>query len=346
MKTLAASLCTLLLATGSAHAQWWNPMDHTPPKYWGTEFEPKVEYTRRVFEQAKMAANAFVFDDRFDKLERMYAEFEQRQLRTTDGAFMVEAVHEYFADALMAWERPMATRVMEKWEGQVPGSKLRPVIVAVMHVQQAWAARGGRAAMSTPGEAMQIFRERLAAAARALKDSEAVGQDSPIWWWTALVVAGSSGQPAASFDALFEKAVGRFPLYRSLYYTRMNYLLPQWGGSFKAVDAFVMDAVRRTQATEGRAMYAWLYLDIARKTDSFEGATAVDWTRMNEAFQDLVARYPDPWNRNLYATFACRARDRATTARLLTELGDKAALGAWSEGITTEGCRRFAFTAS
>lgn len=62
---------------------------------------------------------------------------------------------------------------------------------------------------------------------------------------------------------------------------------------------------------------------------------------MKRAFDDMVARHPDNWNRNVYATFACRARDKETTARLLAELGDKAQLGAWSSGISTESCRRF-----
>ena len=61
-------------------------------------------------------------------------------------------------------------------------------------------------------------------------------------------------------------------------------------------------------------------------------------------FEDLNARYPDDWNKNLFATFACRARDKETTGKLLIELGPKAQLGAYSNGITTEGCRRFAST--
>jgi len=70
----------------------------------------------------------------------------------------------------------------------------------------------------------------------------------------------------------------------------------------------------------------------------------VSWPKLKKAFEDLNARYPDEWNKNLFATFACRARDKETTGRLLVELGTKAKLGAYSNGITTEGCRRFAST--
>jgi hypothetical protein len=191
---------------------------------------------------------------------------------------------------------------------------------------------------------MQLFRENLAKAAVALKGSEATGKDSPMWYWTALIVAGSTGQAADAFDTLFEEAVTRYPTYQTLYFTRVNYLLPQWGGNFKRVDAFVDKAVARTASSEGNAFYVWLYVDVSRKVDGdYLATTAATWPKMKQGFDDLVARYPDDWNKNLYATFACRARDKEATVRMLRELGDKAQLGAWSEGVTTEGCKRFAF---
>ena len=91
-------------------------------------------------------------------------------------------------------------------------------------------------------------------------------------------------------------------------------------------------------------MYAWIYVDLGRKVRNLFGDSEVSWPRMKKAFEDLNARYRDDWNKNLFATYACRARDKETTGKLLMELGDKASLGAYSDGITTEGCRRFAST--
>jgi hypothetical protein len=125
----------------------------------------------------------------------------------------------------------------------------------------------------------------------------------------------------------------------------VNYLRPQWGGSYEAVDRFVEAAVARTRATEGESFYAWIYLDIAPKVhgDLFR-ETLATWPKMKKAFEDLVARHPDPYNRNAFASVACLARDRETTARLLTLLGKAAELGRWFDGVTTESCQRFALT--
>jgi len=194
---------------------------------------------------------------------------------------------------------------------------------------------------------VQIFNEGLRHAAIALHDAEPGGRQSPLWYWVALIVAGSSGQPAPVFDALFEEAVTRFPYYQPLYYTRLNYYLPQWGGSYEAVDRFIARSVARTSAQEGDAFYTWLYLDVARTQggDLFQ-KTLADWPRLRKGFEDMIARHPDTWNLNVFATWACQVRDRETTALLLTQLGTKAALGAWSPGVSTESCRRFAFTQS
>jgi len=53
--------------------------------------------------------------------------------------------------------------------------------------------------------------------------------------------------------------------YVPVFAARMQFLLPEWGGDFAAVDRFVRTATERTEALEGRAMHAWLYLELARR---------------------------------------------------------------------------------
>lgn len=338
----ASTVMCFLAFVPFAHAQWWNPNDPMPGKR-GLPGVPPVVYDRTTFESARTVINAAIWSNDFRKIERMYEEFQREDIRTTDGGWMVESVQQAFDTAYRSPEN-VTSKLMASWESQVPESRLRPVIEAVMWQRLAWNARGGGYASTVPGEGMQIFRERLAQATRSLEGSAAVGKESPIWYWAALVVAGSSGRPASQFDALFDEAASRFRTYFPFYETRANYLLPIWGGSFETVDQFIGRAVARTEATEGQSYYARLYVFVAtrlRDEDLFT-ATAASWPKMKRGFDDLVARYPSLANKNLYATFACRARDKETVGRLLQELGDSANLGAASPGVTTESCRRFA----
>jgi hypothetical protein len=335
-------IAALTFCVPAAHAQWWNPMDETPPKYWGTPFAPKVVYTHRTVEEAMHSANRFFWNDDFAKLDRMYDELLRDNVRAADGTSMIEPFARVFEQA---GSSPVFDKAMARWEQAAPGSTLRPVAMAIRWEGDAWRARGGGSAASTPEEAMEVFNQRLARATKALAQAEPEGRKSPLWYWVALIVAGSSGRPGAQLDALFDESVTHFPYYQPLYYTRVNYLLPQWGGSYEAVDRFVQRAVARTHETEGDAFYAWIYLDIAPKVhgDLFK-ETLATWPRMKKAFEDMVARHPDPYNRNAFASVACFARDREATARLLTLLGKDAQLGGWFEGVTTASCQRFALT--
>lgn len=340
---IIAAAIALSAAAPLVSAQWWNPMAEPVPPY---DRGKPITYTANTRTHAYMAVNAAILDRDWAKIDRMYDEFIAQDLRANDGFYMVEMIQRVFAERYGALDPARANADLADWEAKQPASKLLPAIRVVMLQAQAWAARGGRHADGVPGESMQIFREKMNAATKALAESETVGRESPIWWWAALIVAGSSGRPAEQFDAMFSEATRRFPSYHTLYYTRVNYLLPHWGGDWGRVDAFVDRAAKSTAAKEGDAMYAWIYVDLSVKTPDIFTDSRVEWPRMRKAFEDILQRYPTDGNRNLFATFACRARDKETTAKLLGELGARAQLGAYSSGITTESCRRFALTAA
>jgi len=339
----AAFACAFLFGSSTTLAQWWDPTDMTPPYLKGTPQAPKVVYNHNKVQSARQAINAAIWNNDFARVERMYDEFLSQNIRATDGTWLVESVQVTFDQLFQAGLEPQMAKVMESWQKAIPDSKLRPVIEAVRWQRLAWNARGGASGSATPGEAMTLFKERLVKAAQALDAAGEAGRQSPIWYWVALIVAGSSGRPDAQFDALFEEAVARFPSYQPLYYTRVNYLLPQWGGDFRRVDAFVAQSVARTAGAEGESFYAWIYTDLMLKhprRDRFFEDTKATWPHMKKALDDLSRRYPE--NKTLYLAYACHMRDRDTTARLIQELGPSAQVDPFFDGVTIDTCKRFA----
>ena len=203
----------------------------------------------------------------------------------------------------------------------------------------AWEARGGGYASEVSPEGWKIFKERLDRASRALADGESAGRQSPVWYWIAISIAGSRGDPAPILDRMCDEGAASFPHFLPIYYTRLNFLLPQWGGSYDRVDAFVRRSVMRTQAAEGTALYAILYASVhsTYHGDDFFHETRASWRLMRHGYEDEVAQ--GRANLNEYATFACIARDRDTTRGLLAQLGDEANLGLGIEGFSTEACQ-------
>ena len=277
----------------------------------------------------------------FERLERMHEEFLQANAVTNDGTWMIAAFQQAFA-TMFRFEPPAETeKLFVQWRRQAPASTLRPIAEAFAWQQRAWTSKGSRCYAQRPSSSRKAFNDLVERAANALREGEAAGQRSPLWHTAALLVAGAQARPAEELDALFDAGTQRFPSYEPLFAARMTFLLPEWGGDFQLVDRFIRASVERTKAAEGRGMYARLYLELARGPacgDLFD-QSLVAWSSLRDAFEDMIQRHPDPWNLNLYGTFACRMRDVDTTAWLLGELGAKANLGIWSTGITTEGCR-------
>lgn len=339
---LSVSLACALLGT-QAQAQWWNSQDPTPPKFRGTPLAPKPVYDRHLFEMAQMGVWQFIQSHDFEKIDRMYDEFLRDGKRASDGVLMIDAFRRAFDSLFDISSESELAAFFKEWREKSPASRLLPVAQAHMWEALAWKARGSTGASEVTRGGGDLFKERLRKAAGALEASVDVGKESPIWYWVVLIVAGSSGRPEAQFDTLYNEAVTKFPGYLPLYYTRVNYLLPQWGGNWDKVDGFVADAVARTQAADGTALYAWIYADVNRKSGgNIFGESRLQWPAMKASFEDILKRYPDAWNRGLYATFACLARDRETTARLLLDMPGDVIFTGYAH-LTSDECRRFAF---
>jgi hypothetical protein len=353
-RTILATLSLLLLGVATEAAAQGGPPESFPmpniPRLkqpFPTGPQPPTEvspagYTRASGRALALQAVTDAINQKYDATEKTYVDLVTRMPRASDGTWVIDFFQTAFDNQFRGPSDDHVKFWLVPWERDRPQSAAVAVVQAIRWQRRAWEARGGNYTSGVPGEAMQLFRDRLLLASKALEKSESLGPRSPTWYWVALIIAGSSGQSGQQFDALFEDAVAKFPLYQPLYYTRMNYLLPQWGGSFDAVDQFVERSVQRTKAVDGEAFYAWLYVDIVRKIDGnlFE-TTQARWPRMKRGFEDMVQRHPDPYNRNLFAAYACLARDRETAARLMSDPAIKY-LDGFVEGITTEGCRKFA----
>lgn len=339
MAAMARIAACVLLATagGAAWGQWWNPASPIAPGKWAAMGQAFV-YTSAVQEQASLVIRGALHDGDFDKLDRMHDEFVAMLEAGGNGKQMLES----FTDAprgSFGGERPeQYAKLFTDWAAQRPESKLRPAMEAAMWSAQAWRARGGGYASEVSPEALEMFRARLARAARVLEESQAQARHSPLWYWIAISVGGAAGAPPQALDGLFDEAAAKFPLFMPLYAARLNFLLPQWGGDYGRVDAFIRRAVARTQATEGTSLYAMLYQGVhsTYRGEDFFRETKASWRLMKHGFEDQVAQGTVDLKR--YATYACMARDRDTTRQLLAQLGDGANLGAGMEGFTTEAC--------
>ena len=136
----------------------------------------------------------------------------------------------------------------------------------------------------------------------------------------------------ATMGRYLRDAAERYPNYEDLYFTAAWYQVPDYLAMPDARDLIARQASARP-GKDAAALYArvYWYLDQMDYHGKLFETGFADWPTMRTSFASLVAQYPDPWNLNAYAYYACLAGDYATMAELLTRIGDDLVGIAWGQ---------------
>jgi len=142
----------------------------------------------------------------------------------------------------------------------------------------------------------------------------------------------------------------KFPGYFALDFSGLDYFAA--GDGTKAIgpaEAARIEAFAATAASaagpDADQRYARLYWHAYAAIygkDLFK-QSRVNWPRMRDGMNSLVAQYPDAWNINSFAYLACIAGDRQTTQHLMARLPERPlVLAVWQARAVFASCRKWA----
>jgi hypothetical protein len=228
------------------------------------------------------------------------------------------------------------------WARQFPESSLPAIAQSRSFQEHAWSWRGTGYGRTVTAEGWKKVHDYTQRSLDALMAREAQGRRDPYWYVEMINLARLQGWPADRFLALVQQATQAFPLSEPIYLSASFSTVPRWGGSLEAVAQFADYAVRQTRKSSGESMYALIYWYVADMLDTEFSSPEINWRRVRIGFDDLVKRYPDPWNMNHYAKFACQAHDYATAARVLARIGDNIDQETWGERANYIRCKQLA----
>ena len=288
-------------------------------------------------------AQQYWSQENYAALDEMFARLANPKERLTDGRWRLAAIPSGLAGFFAAYKQwdHMLWQIGE-WREQNPKSTAVDIVEAMIYRDWAWSVRGTGYANSVPAEGWKLFKEKLQRAEAILLRAKDRCAGNPLWYDEYLQVALGLGWDEPEFRALYRAAVSRFPDYQPFYFNMVNYLSPRWYGSVDAIDAYVTEVVKQTEAKQGKIMYARLYWafggTLPYDVDMFEDSHA-NWVDMKAGFEQLMKAYPDSqWNLNNFAVFACRARDADTYRRLRKQIGDRRYDDAWPNNLSMEVC--------
>jgi hypothetical protein len=239
------------------------------------------------------------------------------------------------------WDRLEAMTL--EWARDRPDSALARVTHAEMIVRRGWAIRGGRYAHQVAESAWRPFHGHINRARAYLESEKRIASSNPDYYRLMLEIIKAQKGEGDPYPVL-EEGIARHPGYYPMYFSMLDYLLPKWHGDESKIEKFVKQAVDATETIEGQSMYARIYWYASQSDygDDLFYRSFAHWDRMKDGFEDVLKRYPDQWNLQNYAKFACDAQDPDALGNLIRRVEMPLLIEAWGSRERFEACERMA----
>jgi len=282
-------------------------------------------------------------------LDNAASSYRTSGMKTASGVWMLSCFYAGF-DQLAGfrmrspnlWEA--LDREMAAWQRASPSSPAARIARASLMAQRAWNDRGSQYASAESNERLKLFEKEIRRTRSYLERSKGVAAVDPHWYVLMEDIAVAQRWSNEEFDRLFDEATRRHPQYLPIYTAAARRVLPQWGGTPQDLDRVARLAVERTKATDAEALYVRVYWTAFTENRYLAEIRRdqLDWPTLSRSIDDVLTRYPDPWNLNHFASFACLAGDRAKTRTLLGRLGSDINLSGWCSRDFYEKCKAWA----
>jgi hypothetical protein len=290
-----------------------------------------------------------VTNEDFSKLESMADTYRTSKSRTSSGIWHLTIFYSGIYSAFNIRNKDpafwsQAEQLMKRWLAAYPSSTTAPLAYARMLRNHGWSIRGGGYANTVESQNWKPFREYNERARAYLEKYKEIASRDPYWYALMAEIATVQEWHEAEFERLIAEGLQREPLFYQLYFAAIDYYAPKWGGTAEAVEKFARQAVTKTKASEGFGMYArtYWYASETQYDDRLFSDSLVDWLTMKKGIDDILKKYPDSWNINNFAKFACLSRDKAKTASLIAQIDAAPIMAVWKNATFFKQCKLWA----
>lgn len=278
----------------------------------------------------------------YKKLEALHARLLASRERTGSGVWKLAIFYNQLKDypgrsrESAHWAKMF--NLHYAWQKQFPKSTTAKMFQAYVEMARGLSYRGNGWFKDVPEDDFAKLRSAVAMSQQLLyylekpmlkdKDPEYFRMSMSVDPWNGYFI------PTGVRDWL-NKGSKLYPDYHEMYFTAALYSHDAWRAAPDAIDAIARMEMGRN-GRDSAALYArvYWYANVEVYGDQLfdDNKTLADWDTMKTSFDAMVASYPDPWNLNAYAYFACRARDYPVMTALLERIGQRRVLTSWGRG--------------
>ncbi len=229
---------------------------------------------------------------------------------------------EHYAEGDQRWA--VIDDKLKAWAERYPHSMILPLARIRYSINRAWFYRGSDLAAEVNSKAWPLFQRYVKEADKTLRASAPVRYTNPAWYNSAAEVAAVADWPKEKRQNLYADMVEHATSYVPAYVTAAQFLQPQWGGDYAAIDDLIRRAQKHLPEKDGLEFYArvyWGYLSIRYTHVAPAKLAAADWNMIKQGFDVITERYPQRTNVEGAARMACRYRDRPYFDAMARRLG-------------------------
>jgi len=298
---------------------------------------------RTIMEQSEK----LFMDGKFDELEKMAESFRANDAKTPSGVWKIDLIYKPFSSCEChtnhekSDDHELMLRTAKKYAEKYPSSPTPLIIQSEILYKYAWEGRGYGWTRDVEPQQWKLFRERLEQAEQVLADNLEVVARDPAGPALMTKILSMSSIADAEFLDWIATASEFTPAYPPLYFNAMHVYYPNWRSSPDVIEAIAKGAVQVSRADEGRALYARIYLHAwFEYGNELYGATRVNKEYLRDAVFDLLKRYPDRYNFEMFGKMACSLEDWQMAAPIFHRLQELVVEEyPWNGDITYQGCR-------
>lgn len=225
-----------------------------------------------------------------------------------------------------------AFRLIDAWKTDRPDSVNALLVEAHVWQKYSFQARGGRIAIETPQQQLDLFQERCEKASAALDriDSLKLPVDA-VYRRLRMEIAKGLGEKT-DLELVYE-GLRHDPRDMELVHGMAICLLPRWFGEPGELERFAKEVADRTQDDCGDLQYTTAVIAAKEMVKSYLLDThAFDWPRIRRGFRDLERIYPDSrehWNDE--AQLAFMVEDLDVVYEIMAKIGPVLRRKSWEE---------------
>ena len=303
------------------------------------------------YEIADEAAGLFIRGN-FSALDDLAAKYRTEDERTPAGSPKLKHFYDGILETVppdkdddKAWQSLFDKA--DEWISSNQNSATPQIAKASLLMQRAWAFRGPVNDWSLGFIDEFRFRQYAKKARVQLQDNHDLASRDPNYYVILIATLAASEFDEAEFYVELNKGLTSFPNYDPLYLAAVRFYMPQWygksGAMYLELERLAERSIRRTESLRGLEIYARIYWAAGqdRKTglyifDAMNG----DHDLMSQGMRDLVERYPDQWNFEHVAFFACLIDDYELAGALLEKIETPIYESAWYRFENFEICKK------